>query len=517
MKKSTLIIALILLITQYGMGQDGPFGYYQDALRYSRTDIGGTARVQAIGGAQVALGGDLSAAHANPAGLGFMNSSVMSFSTAMDFANTQSVFNDGGGDDFKAIFNFPQLGAAFYIENLNPNSKLYGGTVAVTMTRTNNFHRATRYSGINYSPLGQSSIVDSWLDVANNGGNPIAPNSLPDLEYYALDHGLIVDFYDENDELSYYGKWIGDQPIQYEEIRETGAQYDWNFAGGINYGDFLYLGTGLVISTINYYYKSVYDEYDFYYDGAPDESIDYLSTQEVIRHNGTGVSGNMGIIIRPVDIIRLGFSATTPTYYGIREDYQQDLVTRYLWDYVDLEDGTRLELDENNFNEYLTYSKWNLTTPWKLSGGSAIFLGKYGFISFDVDYLDYSQSRISSRDFNGQRDTEEVQNLFQSTINYRAGAEIRLENFRLRGGYAYDGDPYANSSIDQSLRRITAGLGYRNKAFFTDLSFVHSKWNSQKRPYTMYDYSGTDPVDVSPVANIVNKNFNFTWTLGVNF
>jgi hypothetical protein len=42
-----------------------------DALRYSMTGYGGTARARAIGGAIVALGGDISSASVNPAGLAF--------------------------------------------------------------------------------------------------------------------------------------------------------------------------------------------------------------------------------------------------------------------------------------------------------------------------------------------------------------------------------------------------------------------------------------------------------------
>ena len=42
-----------------------------DALRYSWNVSSGTARQQAVGGAMASLGGDLSAAYVNPAGLGF--------------------------------------------------------------------------------------------------------------------------------------------------------------------------------------------------------------------------------------------------------------------------------------------------------------------------------------------------------------------------------------------------------------------------------------------------------------
>ena len=41
-----------------------------DALRYSYPSISGSARIQAIGGTNISLGGDISSAFINPAGLG---------------------------------------------------------------------------------------------------------------------------------------------------------------------------------------------------------------------------------------------------------------------------------------------------------------------------------------------------------------------------------------------------------------------------------------------------------------
>ncbi len=44
--------------------------FVDNALLFSRTVPGGSARIQSIGGAQVSLGGDYSSAFSNPAGLG---------------------------------------------------------------------------------------------------------------------------------------------------------------------------------------------------------------------------------------------------------------------------------------------------------------------------------------------------------------------------------------------------------------------------------------------------------------
>ena len=70
--KKTLIILLIIQ-SVVSNSQQGPYGYYRDALIFGQNNslYGSTARIQGVGGAAVALGGDLSSITANPAGLGF--------------------------------------------------------------------------------------------------------------------------------------------------------------------------------------------------------------------------------------------------------------------------------------------------------------------------------------------------------------------------------------------------------------------------------------------------------------
>lgn len=68
----------ILLLSFFGYSVISDAQYFEDAYRFSNTNygMGSTARMQAIGGAQIALGGDISSAVSNPAGLGFFNKSV---------------------------------------------------------------------------------------------------------------------------------------------------------------------------------------------------------------------------------------------------------------------------------------------------------------------------------------------------------------------------------------------------------------------------------------------------------
>ena len=67
----------------FGQIDPNAFGFYNEALRFSQRSFGGTARIIGLGGAQVSLGGDISSALSNPAGLGFYNKSEVVFSPAI--------------------------------------------------------------------------------------------------------------------------------------------------------------------------------------------------------------------------------------------------------------------------------------------------------------------------------------------------------------------------------------------------------------------------------------------------
>src|SRR5271170_3370472 len=82
-------------------------GYPEEALIFNRTNPGGSARIQSMGGAQVALGGDYSSAFSNPAGLGFFNKSEATFSLGTNFYNSSSSYLGTSTSDSKSNFNVP--------------------------------------------------------------------------------------------------------------------------------------------------------------------------------------------------------------------------------------------------------------------------------------------------------------------------------------------------------------------------------------------------------------------------
>src|SRR5277367_6231876 len=64
-----------------------------DALRYSQSILGGTARFMAMGGAFCAVGGDLSTLPYNPAGIAVFNKNQLEITPGVAISNVTSSFN----------------------------------------------------------------------------------------------------------------------------------------------------------------------------------------------------------------------------------------------------------------------------------------------------------------------------------------------------------------------------------------------------------------------------------------
>src|SRR5690349_6488545 len=129
-RKKYTLAGILLFIAFYSTGQS----YVESALLFSQTKPGGSARVQAIGGSQIALGGDYSSALSNPAGLGMYNRSEVTFSLGVSGYNSSANYLDNVKKDGKTILNIPGISAVFHSSKDNKDGFL-GGSFAVSMTR----------------------------------------------------------------------------------------------------------------------------------------------------------------------------------------------------------------------------------------------------------------------------------------------------------------------------------------------------------------------------------------------
>ena len=150
-----------------------------------------------------------------------------------------------------------------------------------------------------------------------------------------------------------------------------------------------------------------------------------------------------------------------------------------------------------------------MRTPLKVAGGAAIFIKSFGFITGDIEYLDYSSTHISDQNYDSSNDNVTIKSLYKSAVNYHVGAEARLTSFfLLRGGYGIQGNPRRDDN-GSDIKTVSGGLGLRFGEYYLDATYTHATNNQTVFPYEI----GT----ASPAA-LLNKTANNGFlTLGYRF
>ena len=498
MKSLVKYFGLTLLSVCLGFSSNAQ-SYVDAALLFGRTNAGGTARIQGLAGTQVSLGGDPRVAIGNPAGLGMANRS--SFTVSGGFFNNQNITDYYGNSTPGSKFNLqvPQLGIIFHAKGNDSDFK--GGSFAVNYSRIDNYH-----TEINYSGFPDNSIIDYFLDRAD-GMDPVEfeaggleYNSLLGLAWWTYLFDL---FYDEQNNEYFYGTYSSYFPDeQGEEVSVKGRHNQWNFSYGGNYKDKVFFGLGIGITNLSY---NNYRYFNEYYDD-PNSELTSLFVEEDYQISGTGINTTLGLIARPVDFIQVGLTYTSPTKYNLNDLWVGDIEAN--WDNIEIAPGEFLgtEVAESD----LLAVDYSLVLPDKVAVGVTGFLGKYGFVTADIEKVNYSRMRFNSRDFSMSPENSEVLDRFTSVVNVRFGAEFRYDIFRFRGGIATYGNPYVQElEFDPVQDVYTLGMGIRKKNKFADIAFIRSTEESGFFPYTVQGQG--------EVAHTWNYNTSVMLTLGWNF
>jgi hypothetical protein len=482
--------------------------FVDNALLYSRLRPGGSARVQAVGGAQVALGGDYSSGFSNPAGLGKYNRSEITLSTGLNFSSSKSSYFGTSTSDSKSTFNIPGFSIVFNRPCDDCNNGYVSGSFAITLTRTNDFNQNFQYSGENNS----NSIVDYFI---NDAGN-IDPDEMLDQDgsyYYSLTslayRNYLIEDFDDNGNIA-YGSLLNFSGGRQTEVSERkGAQYQWSLAYGANFADKFYAGASIGINTLRFKLNQQYSESDFDY--PDDERVEDFNISEEYDIRGSGVNLTLGFIYRPVDFLQIGASFVTPTYYSITDSYKAGVQSNWSnFDYYPEDpDDEPLNFVSDEFDQPLLY-EYNVTTPLRFSTGMTLF-SEFGFITTDIEFVNYQKAKYSS-DIAGEFKPENnsIKTELNSVINYRIGAEFKKDIYRVRAGFSRMSEPYAfNESINRSVNSFTGGVGLRWDKFYVDMAVISSKTEGSRIPYFVDSNN--------PEAKLEFSNLDFVLTAGVTF
>lgn len=534
MKKYIITLSIILL-ANFTFAQD-----FFDALRYSQTEYGGTARSIAMGSAFGALGGDFVSASINPAGLGFYRSGEFILSPTLNFDQTKSSYLSNSETDQKYNFNFNNLS---YIASANTGQEtgIINVTFGIGYNRLKNYNSRVYIQGYN----AKTTLLNYFTDYANSISNPdnfdphyeglawntwlvdedTDPNVIEGIYYNPLSNDERYDIVNGNNEIIGSG-WeaVGVKAHQQKsQITRSGHIDEYLMSLGLNANHKLYLGASLGLLDLQYSEDVLFSEIDN--NNESDYFKDY-SLKTRLRENGFGVNFKAGLIYRPIKSLRLGASFHTPTFYSISRSEYKDITANY-----DIEIGS----DESGYNtkwidDNDQYYDYKLETPLKINLSAAYSLGDKALLSLDYELLNYSSAKFrEANDDNYDYSDQNSDNnkVFVSAGNLRIGAEYRLTpNFSLRGGYGLSGNPWANNftfndgTVSEIINKndtysaYSCGFGYRQNNYFIDFAY---RLNHLKYAYKVHEIYYTNPDNGVAIANLNQLNSRATITFGLRF
>jgi hypothetical protein len=532
MKMLKYIFAGILCAFSTGLiAQNTYSSFANEAVLFSQTGQSGTARFVGLGNANTSLGGDISNISGNPAGLGFYNRSAWSISPVIRIGAFNSNYrvltqtNPNGFDNneqsnFGLNIQIPNAGVVFH-NQFDEGSDWVSGTFGLGYNQKSSFYNVKNYAGEvgivdglyndfveftlqpfldeNVDFIVYNTIDDIIPDFENNPYSDLAERTgvldIVELE----DGGYIVDRYDYDPETEGY---FTTSSRQTESVETSGGLSTLDLSYGANYKDRLYLGASLNINFISYNQERTFRE-------TPDNGLlNYLEIRDNRILSGAGAGVTVGAIYKPINMVNIGVSYTTPSFLVIEEIQRITMITR----------GSGIDgVGEYEIvNEVPSYS---FVIPQKLNVGASFFISKYGFVTADIEYIDYENAQYSSNQgaFGGAN--PEVGNELKSTYNVKVGAEGRLGILRLRAGYNYLDNPYNQlnladgQSFNQGRSVVSAGLGIKKRDFFMDATYsLASQNNATFKPYSFGEASSApglveSSTTMSSVRFTIGKTF----------
>lgn len=538
-----------------------------DAYRFSQPDLKGTARFMSMGGAFGALGGDLSTLSQNPAGIGVYRSNEIGFTLNLDLQHSSS---DAQGmktstDQTKFLLN--NIGGVATLRL--PSNAVPNINIGFTYNKAASFNR--RYKGV--IPSLNVSMSNYMAGMANNAGltvadvestnsfDPYNPNdggiAAPWLTILGYD-GYLINPNGDPDDPYWTGQWgdaanidgnnvPGTSGSGYFDVIEKGSVDEYNIAIGGNISNVVYWGMNFDIVNFDYRLQSLWGE-DLNNAWVYNPSSDNLeqtnsnwNMQNLYRANGSGFNYQLGVIVKPIQELRIGFAMHTPTWYSLTETFSADVLGTYY----------NREYNPMTNNGTPGYNDVNFRTPWKFIASVAGVIGSKFIVSADYEWTGYQHMKFSEPtysddyydwDYYGMKGApfisdiyaetnQDIKDYYRQTNTLRLGAEYRVTpNFSVRAGYSFVSSPVKekvkdnattvytagtmpNYRLDNTTNYVTCGLGYRTGGFYVDLAYVYKHMGSEYHAFTPDPGSNV----VSPQASLSLNNSQIVLSCGMKF
>jgi long-subunit fatty acid transport protein len=510
MKQYILTISLITSIASFAQVPD-------DALKLSWHTGNGTARNIAIGGVMGSLGGDITSANINPAGLGLyktkefvLSPGTFNFNNKLNYRGTDTSSTKGG-------FSYGPIGFVFGKPSRYKESNWTSSAISISVNQMASYNNRVQYSGFNnFSSFSEQYLEELVRDRADTNAalrNYIFGSSLAFRSY------LIDTIRGANGSFAGYQSLV---PItsgvnQNYDATTIGGYHEIALGMAGNIQDRLYIGGSVIIPVVSYRRDFVFKEADA--TNNPNNQFANFTYSEQFQSNGVGIGAKLGVIYKPQDSWRLGFAFHTPQVITFTDKIRSSLITN-TESYAGTIKVTSDELNSGNAGE----RKYNVTTPYRAIGSVSYVFKEVkdvrqqkGFISADVEFVNYKGARFRVQNAEDDNRTsyldkvnDGVKSYFKGNFNFKVGGELKFNVFAVRLGTAYFGSPYTDAQIDASRVLATGGIGYRNKGMFIDLGYAHTFVKDVNFAYRLNDVANTYATQTGSTSNIV-LTLGFKW------
>ena len=466
-----------------------------DAHTMTNSDLNGTSRFVAMGGALGALGGDISVMGTNPAGTGLYRKSDAAISFSGVFSGDGAMGHDG------ARMSLDQGGVLIAFDMDAPTSKgLQFVNFGVNYQKKRNFlsnlHKDVQNLNNTFSQTFQIADLCNYA-YANDYWGTLADMS-------ASKQGVHGGILDETGEYGYAG--ISADKAYYERAT-YGANIQADLNLSFNLSDQFFLGASIGIYDIDFERESFYQE-----QGVDGNVYDFTNWYKT---TGDGFDVKLGFICRPIEDspFRFGAYVHTPTWYRMTDSNGASLF---------LNDGF---VSEGHNAEY----DYKFRTPWKFGVSLGHTVGQNFAIGAEYEFQDFGSAHYSEIDgYNSAyfRNTNEItKNVLRGQHTLKVGAEFKpIEELSLRVGYNFVSSPFKSDAYRtigydgvytetdytnwKAINRFTVGLGYRYKSGYVDLTY---QYQAQKG-----DFYAFDDIDLKP-TKIDNNRSQLMATFGFRF
>lgn len=523
-----------------------------DAYNLSQSELRGTARFMAMGGAFTALGGDLSTLNQNPAGIGIYRGSEIGITLDLNMLSSKSTNVNWDNTHFD-VNNFGYVGTY----NFGGDAVMQTFSWGVSYSRLNSFARQYKGGGMRLNTSLSNYIaritdgVDPYDMMFTDDFNPYRDTEIDWLSILGYSAGVISpEVMHTTDELNQpvtalLGNYTGlfqhpmnglqGKPTYGEvdgyQVRERGYvdEYSINFGGNVS--NMLYWGLGIGIRDLNFERTSYYAEWMEHAnvpagpnpeDGIAEGDCDW-ELNNAKKTTGTGVNLKLGLIFKPINEFRIGAAIHTPTWYSLTTSY-----------YGNIKFGSNLMTSESDQFTDDAYYDWNLKSPWKFMIGAAGVIGGRGIISVDYEHDAYGSMKTSDSQGDFTTYNQNIKSYFKAVNTLRIGAEYRFTpQISARLGYNYSSSAVKPEATDgtievvtattdpsytftQSTNTFSAGLGFRSGGFYADLTYLHRNTDATYHAFTNFTDYNQQWME-APQAKVTMNSNQLVLTLGYKF